>query len=281
MYYFMVIVATLMFSLQFMFNEKFQQATDDSWNSALKYSLYSAVAGFVLLIFINKFRIDISIFSFLVALVYGILSLLLSYASFKAFTYANLSVFSVFAMIGGMFIPFIFGILTGEPLTLTGVLCCVFITIAVAISANPGGGSKKAFKYYLAVFFLNGINAAILGFHQMYPDINVDSNSFMLLTRIVMIVLSFLLIICSSNKSFKVNKKAIGAAIGNSTFNSLANLLLLIALLYLPTSVQFTIVTGGSIVFSVIISVLLKEKNTARDFISAAIAFVSTIFMVI
>ena len=72
----------------------------------------------------------------------------------KAFTYANLSVYSVFAMIGGMVLPFVYGIMCGEEFKLIRVVCCVLIAICVTMSINKSEHSGRAIKYYMAVFFL-------------------------------------------------------------------------------------------------------------------------------
>ena len=55
--------------------------------------------------------------------------------------------------------------------------------------------------------------------------------------------------------------------------------LLLIALLKLPASVQYPVVTGGVIVFSTIIDVIRKTKLKKREIIAAIIAFASTVVM--
>jgi drug/metabolite transporter (DMT)-like permease len=61
--------------------------------------------------------------------------------------------------------------------------------------------------------------------------------------------------------------------------SGIGNLLCLIALTSLDASVQYPIITGGVMVFSTVISIIRKEKPSARTLISAAIAFISTVLI--
>lgn len=64
-----------------------------------------------------------------------------------------------------------------------------------------------------------------------------------------------------------------------SVVNGIGNLLLLIALLYVPASVQYPVVTGGTIVISTLISLIKRDKITKKELMAAGIAFVATCFM--
>ena len=54
-----------------------------------------------------------------------------------------------------------------------------------------------------------------------------------------------------------------------SVLKSVGNLLLLIALIYLPASVQYPVVTGGVIIISTLIVIIRKEKITKRELLAA------------
>lgn len=281
MKYLMIIIAAVMFSFQFVFHDGFRRENGSDWNSSLKFTFYTSVAGLLALLIINKFHIEFSLFSLATASVYTIVCILSSYSSIKAFLYANLSVYSVFSMIGGMLLPFLYGIMGGEAFKTTRLVCCLLISLAVIMSINKGEHSSKAIKYYMLVFFLNGMVGVISKFHQSYPALCVDSGSFMILTRITGILFCLVLLLCLKKRNFTVNKKALIYTGLYAILNSVGNLLLLIALLYLPASVQYPIVTGGVIVCSTVIVIIRREKITKRELLAAAIAFVATIFMAI
>ena len=279
MYLSMIIAAAIMFSFQFVFNDGFRKEAGSDLNASLKFTLYSSVTGMILLIFLNKFHLEFSVFSLLTACVYSIVFILLSYASIKAFEHANLSVYSVFLMVGGMVLPFLYGLLLGEEFRLTRLVCCILIAICVTMSIKKGAQSKKAIKYYILVFLLNGLVGVIATFHQSYTDICVDSGSFMIFTKIAAIAFSIFLLCLQKERSFSVNKKALFYSGMYSVLSSTANLLLLIALLHLPASLQYPVVTGGVIVISTLIVIIRKEHITKREIWAAVIAFVSTALM--
>lgn len=279
MYLLMIIAAAIMFSVQFVFNDGYRKEAGSSLNASLKFTLYSSVAGMTLLLFINRLHFEISLFSFLTACVYSVVFILLGYASIKAFECANLSVYSVFMMVGGMVLPFLYGLLRGEEFKAARLLCCILIAISVAMSIKKGPQSKKAIKYYILVFLLNGLVGVISAFHQSYEDICVDSGSFMILTKITAIVFSIILLCLQKKRSFSVNKKALLYSGLYSVLSSVANLMLLIALLHLPASVQYPVVTGGVIVVSTLIVIFRRESITKREILAAVIAFISTALM--
>ena len=69
------------------------------------------------------------------------------------------------------------------------------------------------------------------------------------------------------------------AAIGG-LINGVANLLLLFSLTTLEPSLQYPIITGGSIFLSALIGLVFKEKPNTKTWISVAFAVVGTIIMI-
>lgn len=279
MYYIFVSVSALLFSLQFMFNNGYQKQQGSSVNSTLCFSFYTSLIGIPILLLTNKLHFEVSLFSALVAIVYGFANIAMIYCSIKAFQYANLSVYSVFSMIGGMALPFVYGILCREELTHIKVMCCVLIILSVLISIDKGKQSAKAFKYYILVFVLNGLFGVISKLHQSATGLCVDSGSFMILTKITSALISVVWLFLMSNRSFAVKPVSLAYCVGYSAFNCIGNLLLLISLLHLPASVQYPMVTGGSIIFAVIIDLIRKEKVTAKEIVAAVIAFAASALM--
>lgn len=279
MYFLVIIVAAVMFSFQFVFNDGFRREAGSSLNASLKFTLYSSFAGLIVLLVINKLHMEVSLFSVLTACVYSAVCISLSYASIKAFSYANLSVYSVFSMIGGMVLPFLYSIMCGEEFKAIRLVCCVLIALSVTMSIKKGEHSKKATKYYVLVFVLNGLVGVISKFHQSYPNLCVDSGSFMILTKITAVLFSLILLLLKKERNFFVSKKALIYSGLHSILNSVGNLLLLIALLHLPASVQYPVVTGGVIIVSTLIDIIRREKITQKELLAAGIAFVATVLM--
>ena len=110
MYYGIIMAAVTMFAFQFLFNRQYEKLCGNTLRAAAVFSLGTSLAGFVILLALNRFRVEFTLFSFLIALAAAVNNLLYSYCSIKALGKINLSLYSVFAMLGGMTLPFIAGI---------------------------------------------------------------------------------------------------------------------------------------------------------------------------
>ena len=276
----MIIVSAFLFSIQFMLNDGYKKECGSSLVSALKFSLYTSLTGLVILLFINRFKLEVTAFSAIVAFVYALVCVIFSYCSVKAFESANLSVYSVFSMIGGMVLPFAYGMLCGEEFKLSRLLCCVIIVAAIIFTADKRGEHKGGFKYYIAIFILNGLVGILSKFHQSSTALCVDSASFMMLTKLFTTVISVVLLLSLKGNLFGVSLRALVNCSTYSAINSIGNLMLLIALLNLPASVQYPLVTGGTMLFALVISFIRRDKITQRDVIGTVLAIVSTVIIV-
>ena len=284
LYYTLVIISTILFSLQFLFTQRFQETSGTGMKPTLVFSLYKSLVIILMMLLISGFKIQFSWFSLLMATVYAVSSMAMSYYSLKAFAVANLSVYSVFSMLGGMILPFFLGVLffdEGDKLVFK-IICCALIVVAVLLNVKSGKQDKKALFYYFAVFVLNGMSGVISKLHQSSSLSPVDSSSFMLWSAVVTVVLSAAWLLIAYRQIPLVKGKNILFVTGYGVFNGLGNLFLLIALSGesgLPASVQYPLVTGGVMVCSTIISTIRKEKLTVREYIATFIALLASIFI--
>lgn len=280
MYYGMLASAALLFAMQFFFNQLFQKSRGDGLDSAVTLSLYMHGISFLIMLVLNKFHLNVTWFSLLMAVLYTAVVLGYSFASLKAFSTANLSVFSIFAMLGGMLLPLAYGVIfRNEGFPITKIICVILIGIATAMSFEKGKKSKGNMKYYLAVFVLNGTVGVISTIHQTKPELAVDSFSFMATVNICVVVACSAFQLIVNKKITRVTLKELGCLGGYAVCNGVGNLLSLIALTALPASVQFPIVTGGTMFFSTALSVIRKEKPSAKTIVAALVAFAASVFI--
>ena len=278
--YLLVFSATILFALQFLFNQKFEKVRGSDVKSALEFTLYKNIIIVIMMLFISGFKIVFTPFSIALSVVYAAACILMTYFSMKAFAVANLSVYSVFSMLGGMLLPFLLGVgFYDEKLTVFKIICCVLIVVSVLLNIKGGKQSKKAFLYYMAVFVLNGGVGVISKIHQSSALPHTDSTGFMFISSLAGIIISAIWLLIQYKKIPLIKGKSLLYASGYGKFNGLGNWFLLISLVNLPASVQYPLVTGGVMVFSTIISAVRKEKLTKTDYISAAISFVASVLM--
>ncbi len=280
LYYTLVFVATILFALQFLFNQRFEQIRGSDLKSALEFTFYKSIVIVAMMLLISGFKIVVTPFSVALATIYALACILMTYFSLKAFTIANLSVYSVFSMLGGMLLPFLLGVgFYDEKLTIFKLICCGLIVVSVLLNLKGGKQDKKAFFYYMAVFVLNGGVGVISKIHQSSEIRHTDSTGFMLLSSLACIIICGLWLILKYSEIPLIKGKSLLFAGGYGVFNGIGNWLLLISLIHLPASVQYPLVTGGVMVFSTIISAIRKEKLTKLDYVAATISFVASVLM--
>lgn len=281
-YYIMLICAAALFSVQFFFQKKFETTYGTDVKSALVFSVGTGL-GMSLISLVIALVMEgmyITLFSTIVGFVHGLASFLFMYCSLKALQYANLSVFSVFSMLGGMLLPFFYGtVFANEELTVGKVICCTLITLAVICTiTGDKAQNKKAYFYYIAVFVTNGMTSVCASVHQNYPSINVDSYSYMVISSAWLMILGLIFLPFVKTKR-AVPKSAILQMSGFSLCSGIGNIILMLALLVLDASVQFPYSTGAAVVFSAVITLIMKEKMKKNEIVAVIIAFFATVAM--
>lgn len=280
-YYILLLISVLLFSLQFLFNQKFQEKFGSELDASMSFSFLSSVCGIFVLVPLNGFKLDFSVFSFVVGIFYSLVGIFYTYASIKAFGRVNLSAYSVSAMLGGMLLPSIYGIVfSNEGFTFLKLACYLF-TIAALLFTVDFKAKKGGAVYYFAVFVLNGLTGVISAFHQSFSACHVsDSLSFLILARIsgTLMCVPFLL----KRFTFVKNTLSVHGFIYSLCYAAccgVGNLFVLTALKYLPASVQYPIITGGVMLTSLVISLIRRERVYSRNVIASVSAFASTLLL--
>ena len=298
MYYLLIVLSVVMFGGCFKLNDLYRVRMGTSLKVSLHFALISSLAALPVLGAICKFAPTVTPFTLLIAALSAVNGVLFSFCSFKALGRINLSLYSLFSMLGGMALPFVQGILFfEEELTVAKSVCFVLIALALAVTVKPVSADKKGgFIYYVGVFVLNGMSGVLSKIFVSAPFEKSDSYSFSFWSAVCSVLLSLLVlavILLCENRSMKFTSdsdnvcakqkkvpgvKTIGIAAANGVINKLANLILVISLAFVDTSVQYPMVTGGVIIVSTLICFFDKEKKPKKsDIISVIIAFFGTL----
>ena len=102
MYYGLILLSVAIFGGCFGLDDLYQRRRGTSLRISLEYSLLSALAGLTVLSVINGFRIEVTLFTLIMALLSALTGFEYTFCSFRALRTINLSLYSVFAMLGGM-----------------------------------------------------------------------------------------------------------------------------------------------------------------------------------
>lgn len=281
MYYGIIMVAVLMFSMQFLFNQRFQKEYGSGLRALLTFFLGYNVAGLIVLLVINRFRVEFTLFTLLISILCALNSLVLSYCSFKAFEKVNLSVYSLFSQLGGMMLPFFAGVwLFDESLTAGSVLCFVLVLISLLFTVKRGSGGSYVI-YYAGIFLLNGMSGVLSKWFQAAAWEKTSSAGYSILSAAVAAVLAAIALCFVKGDRLKLSVHGATNMLGYGVLNKIGNYLLLIALVHLPASVQYPMVTGGVMICSTVICFFTHQKPGKREIASLTLSFLGILALVL
>ena len=291
MYIAMIVFATFLFSIQFVFNDVYQRGEGANVVTAMLFSGMTGIAGVIMLVLTNGDALQYSLFSMLLALLSAAKNVLSAYLSIMVLSKANLSVYSLYSMLGGMLLPFAYAIMfCGEPLTWQKCVCTVLVmgALLLGLRGKENAAEEKRqqgspLPWYLGVFVMNGLSGVFSTIHQRAGEIAVSASAYSLMERVwgLLIVVVVLLVCRSRGQAIRLQKplRSIGSTVGFGVITTLANLILLIALLHVDASIQYPIVTGGVIVLSLMWDWILGKKPNRYAVGAAAVSFGGLIFL--
>lgn len=277
--YAMLSAAVVMFGAQFYINGNYEKRCGNSLRAAVLFSFGTSVCGFIALLIINKFRFEFTVFTLLMSLWNVVNMLLFFFFSLKAFSKINLSVYSVFSMLGGMALPSAVGLLFyGEKLSFGKVFCFLCICAALALTVEKGE-SKKGYIWYAGIFILNGMSGVTSKIFTDAPYAKTSAAGFSVLSSLLGAVVSLLLLLVIKDAAVKLDFRAVIDMVGYGTGNKIANYLLLLALESLPASVQYPFITGGVMIVSTVLCYFTPQKPTKREWAAVALSFIGVVLM--
>jgi drug/metabolite transporter (DMT)-like permease len=281
MYYGIIMIAVLLFSLQFLFNQRFQKEYGSGLRPLLVFVLGYNIAGLLVLLVINGFRVEFTPFTLLLSFLWAVNGLILSFCSFKAFEKVNLSVYSLFSQLGGMMLPFFAGVLLfDEKLTLGSVLCFVLVLISLLFTVKKGNGGSYLI-YYAGIFVLNGMAGVLSKWFAAAPYEKTSSAGYSILSAAVAAILAAIILPFIKGDRIKLSIRGATNMLGYGVLNKIGNFLLLTALAHLPASVQYPMVTGGVMICSTIICFFTHQKPGKREIASLVLSFIGILALVL
>ena len=271
-----------MFGIQFYVNDVYQKRSGNGAVAAFTFALIGALTGTVCLAFVARFDFSVTPFAALWALVTAVNNTLFLICSLKALERVDLSMFSLFSMLGGMMLPFLAGLIFyGEPMTLAKGVCVVLITAALAVTVKKDEKSRGGELYYIAVFVLNGMCGVLTKIYEdsSLPKVSPEGYSLWVAIMSAAIAAVALAVLYKSFK--KPDRASILLGIGGGILEKGGNLLLLIALAVLPASVQYPFVTGGVMISATAIAAIAGQKPTKQEITALVLSFIGLIALVV
>ena len=294
--YIFIIIAVLCFALQFAFTKLYEGAVKQTAVTTLVMLFVTGLVGTVLYLFVGGFSVSFSAVSLFWATFMAVIMIPYYMIGIKVLSLGSLAVYSMFMMLGGMLVPFFYGVIfLREELSVWKAAGTVMLTLFIVLQAvcqepieekngNPSDKKKKILFFILSllIFVINGLTGVIAKAHQI-SDGAVDEVSFTIISCALTAIFSLMLLaiigkgaVVMIRSMLKIRPLVIMTLIGAAAYTG--NFLHLKAASTVPASVQFPIVSGGVIVISAFISFLIfREKLSKKEWITIAGAFAATV----
>ena len=266
-----------MFGGCFALNDEYRKRRGSGFKASIEATCIGAIAGLLVLLIVNGLRFEFTWFTLAMGVISAFVGIGFTFCSFKALDVINLSLFSLFSMLGGMALPFAQGILFyGEQITVAKIVCVVLIVVALLLTVSKGE-KKRGTVFYIGIFILNGASGVLAKIFTEATLEKTSSAGYSIWIAICTVVISgiiwFILERKSKKENGKLEIKAISVAAVNGSLNRVANFLLVLALAHVDASVQYPMVTGGVMIVSTAICFFGKNKPSKKELLSVAFAF--------
>lgn len=292
MYYFLTFIAVLLLALQFILNKLYQTKIGSSLLDSLEYSVIISIATSVIFIAASGFRFEFTPYSFLLAFLKSVMVTINTIIGLKVLKQGEVAVYTLFLMLGGMIVPYVYGIVfINEEITvlrLIGLLImisAIVLTIEKRNDTNLKKISRQTILFYVIIFISNGFVSVFSKMHQIADQSKtVSTEGFVVLGCIVPLVFNFILMMIYRQKrpnKVRADKKRILVAglIGVlcAVVSGVSYYFQLIGASNLPATVLYPMITGGSIALTAVAAAIaFKEKPKKMQLCGLTLAFLAT-----
>ena len=205
--YMLILLAVFCFAGQFAFTNLYERAVRQTMITSLVMLVVTSAFGTFLYLCIGRFQIQISGVSIFWAVMFALVMIPYYMIGIKVLSLGSLAIYSMFMMLGGMLVPFFYGVwCLKEPVSPAQGIGTVLLTgfiILQAISqsdSNAKNGQKQSaktkfvfFALCLAIFFLNGLTGVIAKAHQISTQA-VDEASFTVISCALTTIFSLIIL---------------------------------------------------------------------------------------
>ena len=303
-YYFLVILSVFCLAINFSFNKIYQNRVGSGSRMVSLFNIVASSAMIVIFFVVNGVMngfdsFTVTPFSLLMAAAMALLCGGYSLIGFKIISLGNIAVYTLFLMLGGMTIPYFFGLIyLNEEFSLIRLLGLILMAVSIVLSGLDGGGKQKKddktttlfFILCVTVFLLNGFTSITSKVHQLeaYADMAVTPQIFVLLTAFFRVIFFTVVYLCIRVREgrlpreercepLKLTPVVLALMLGSAAIEGAAFMLQLIGASHLPATVLYPLITGGVIILTALAGrILFKQKLSLRASIGILLCFAST-----
>ncbi|MBR5446306.1 MAG: hypothetical protein IKV57_09285 [Clostridia bacterium] len=295
MYYLMILAAVVLLALQFCTNKFYQLRFGNAVTTSLLFTALGGLTTALLFFCIGGFRLSVTPYSLTMAAIIAVLCCLYTLIGFKMFALGNMSVYTMFLMLGGMLLPYLYGVFwLNEEITVCRILGVILLALSMVFPVLGTGDDENKKKtrtlfllLCLVVFTLNGFVSITSKMHQISDRFIVGENDFVVLSNGMngLISSAALFVMCLSRRTTPLREpltaKSMGLIAGiigvSAACNGTSYMLQLIGAANVPASVLYPMVTGGMMVLSAVAGmVFFKEYPDKKTAVGLLLSFAAT-----
>ena len=179
-YYVLLFLSALIFASQFFVTRQYQRRNGTGFLGSVKLSFFAYLT--IALFFFVKgclttktLNFGFSSFTLLITLLIAGVSLSCVYMGIKVLAVGDMSIYSVFMMLGSLVLPSVVGLVFyEEKLTPIKAIALLLMFTAIIFSVSSVDKNKltlKAILYYIGIFVMNGMIGVLFTVHQNQPEL--------------------------------------------------------------------------------------------------------------
>lgn len=303
-YYIFIFAALILLSLQFAANKEYGILRGNSTESSIMFTTYASFASTVIPLLyavITHETITVTPYSLVMAILIGLFCCTYTAIGFKIMELGSLSVYTMFLMLGGMLLPYLFGIIwLKESISIARIIGVILLIISLVfpVAARRESGKSGALFLILclSVFILNGGVGIVSKLHQVSESFDKSGTaSFSFLSNMANGILSGILMTvihfkqkdkkstaaADNTEAVQINKTKILPVVAviaaYALCNGISYTLQLLSAGNVPASVMYPIMTGGSVVLTAVAGfIFFREKPDKISLIGLILSFAAT-----
>lgn len=268
----LLLVSGFLFSSEFIFTKLYEKECGSDYKATVNFTLISGVLMLLMLLICNGFTVQFSTFSIIMATLFALVNVIANVIAIKAVSIGSVAIFTLFMMLGGTIVPFVFGaVFLNEIVKPVYIIAVALLVVALALpifdKTEKNEKNKKMFWVFiglcLILFFLNGANTIIGKVHQI--NINaVSTIDFLTIKYMVRVLCGIVMVLtCPAENKYKniFTKNSVKSGFGYAFVHVTATILQLYCALTVDACLMYPLVTGGCLIFTPLLAfILFKEK---------------------
>lgn len=254
-YYIMTLLAAIGTAGNFAVTQVYQKEMGSGVHEGVIFNIFVGLFSGIIFFVFSGFKLEFTAFSLIMAILFTLFVGSYTIIGFKIMSMGSITVYTLFLMLGGVVVPYIYGIVFWrETVNLQKIAALLLVILAVWLNTSGGKEQRQSVKFLLlclAVSLLNGGTSVVSKVHQIeevHPTISAQE--FVALKNFARVVcFSLFLPFCKKNeKTHRLSPKMYAVMLVSAIASGVGYFLQLVCASYMPATILYPMVTCGTIV---------------------------------